>query len=420
MSRILRLVLSVCIAVSAAAAINPVIAQTGEWTPRSGPPDVLQESVLVSLMDGRVIMAGGILSAGRNSAASAEVEVYDPSHDSWAQLPPMPAPEYDASGVLLADGSLLIAGGEATVPPARSLADAPPVTNSVLFDPAKNTWTRLPPLPYAEAGAPATLLDDGRILLAGGAGANSVLRDAAIFDPASRRWALTSPMRTARIGATAVLLKSGQVLVAGGSAGSGQLLSDAELFDPKKGTWRSTGSMTSARLSPGALVLSDGRVLVVGGLGVASAEFYDPSSGSWQETTSMPISGQGQAFRLASGDVLAALINGADHTIHSAVFRVQTADWAVGPDLLMSSPYPPLEVQLADGAVLALGGDTVAVFENASVPPPTVSAIAARAANSSTTTIVLATIFVLLVLALGTVYLWRKRVQRAPSPGRAG
>jgi len=404
-------------AVAAAAAINPVMAQTGEWTTRAGPPDVLQESVLVRLMDGRVIMAGGILSAGRNTAASAEVEVYDPSHDSWAQLPPMPAPQYDATGVLLADGSILIAGGEATF---AAFAGAPPVTNAVLFDPAKNTWTKLPPLPYAESGATATLLDDGRILLAGGAGANSILRDAAIFDPASRRWALTSPMRTARIGATAVLLKSGQVLVAGGIAGSGQLLSDAELYDPKKGTWRSTGSMTSARRSPGALALSDGRVLVVGGLGVASAEFYDPSSGTWHETTSMPISGQGQAFLLASGDVLAALINGADHTIHSAVFSVQTADWAVGPDLLMSSPYPPLEVQLADGAVLALGGDTVAVFENASVPPPTVSAIAARAANSSTTTIVLATIFVLLVLALGTVYLWRKRVQRAPSPGRAG
>lgn len=415
MTRILRLVVSVCMAVSAAAAINPVIAQTGEWTPRSGPPDVLLESVLVSLTDGRVIMAGGILSAGSNSAASAEVEVYDPSHDSWAQLPPMPAPQYDATSALLADGTVLIAGGQAFVPPARSLADAPPVTTSVLFDPAKNTWTRLPPLPYAEAGATATLLDDGRILLAGGVDANSILRTAAIFDPASRRWALISPMRTARVGAAAVLLRSGQVLVAGGIAGPGQLLSDAELYDPKKGTWRSTGSMTSARRSPGALALSDGRVLVVGGLGVASAEFYDPSSGTWHETTSMPISGQGQAFLLASGDVLAALINGADRTIHSAVFSVQTTDWAVGPDLLMSSPYPPLEVQLADGSVLALEGSTVAVFGNASVPPPNVSAVAGKAAGSSTTTIVLATIFVLLALTLGSVYIWRKSQQRPSS-----
>jgi N-acetylneuraminic acid mutarotase/preprotein translocase subunit SecG len=405
------------VAVAAAAAINPVIAQTGEWTTRASPPDVLQESVLISLADGRVIMAGGILSAGRNTAASAEVEVYDPSHDSWAQLPPMPAPQYDATGALLADGSVLIAGGEATL---SAFAGAPPVTNAVLFDPAKNTWTKLPPLPYAESGATATLLDDGRILLAGGADANSVLREAAIFDPASRRWGLTSPMRMARIGAAAVLLKSGQVLVAGGFAGPGQPLRDAELFDPKKGTWRNTGSMTSLRRSPGALALPDGRVLVIGGLGVASAEFYDPSSGSWHETTSMPISGQGQAFVLASGDVLAALINGSDRTIHSAVFKVQTADWAVGPDLLVSSTYPPSEVQLADGAVLAVGGGTVAIFENASVPPPTVAAAAAKVADSSTTTIVLATIFVLLALALGTLYLWRKRVQRAPSSGRVG
>jgi len=412
-TRIRKRLASACMAVAAAAAINPVMAQTGEWTTRAGPPDVLQESVLVRLMDGRVIMAGGILSAGRNTAASAEVEVYDPSHDSWAQLPPMPAPQYDATGALLADGSVLIAGGEATPPSA--FAGAPPVTNAVLFDPAKNTWTKLPPLPYAESGATATLLDDGRILLAGGADANSVLRDGAIFDPASRRWGLTSPMRMARIGAAAVLLKSGQVLVAGGFAGPGQPLRDAELFDPKKGTWRNTGSMTSPRRSPGALALPDGRVLVVGGLGVASAEFYDPSSGSWHETTSMPISGQGQAFVLASGDVLAALINGSDHTIHSAVFNVQTEDWAVGPDLLMSSPYPPLEVQLTDGGVLALGGGTVAVFGNASVPPPMVSAVAGKAASSPTTTIVLISIFIVLALALGSAYLWRRRQQRAPS-----
>ena len=412
MTRIRKRLASACVAVAAAAAINPVIAQTGEWTIRASPPDVLQESVLISLADGRVIMAGGILSAGRNTAASAEVEVYDPSHDSWAQLPPMPAPQYDATGVLLADGSILIAGGEATF---AAFAGAPPVTNAVLFDPAKNTWTKLPPLPYAESGATATLLDDGRILLAGGADANSVLRDGAIFDPASRRWGLTSPMRMARIGAAAVLLKSGQVLVAGGFAGPGQPLRDAELFDPKKGTWRNTGSMTSPRRSPGALALPDGRVLVVGGLGVASAEFYDPSSGSWHETTSMPISGQGQAFVLASGDVLAALINGSDHTIHSAVFNVQTEDWAVGPDLLMSSPYPPLEVQLTDGGVLALGGGTVAVFGNASVPPPMVSAVAGKAASSPTTTIVLISIFIVLALALGSAYLWRRRQQRAPS-----
>jgi large repetitive protein len=415
MRKITKLIASSWIAIGAIALTASVHAQTGQWTTRSGPPDVLENSAVLSLSNGKVILAGGILSAGRNTAASAEVEVYDPGHDSWAQLPPMPAPQYNATAALLADGSILIAGGISTFSE-TPLFNPPLVTNAVLFDPAKDAWVKLPQMPFAETGATATRLDDGRILVAGGVGDNGVLQAAAIFDPSTDSWAPTSPMRTPRYAAVFVLLKNGQVLVAGGSSGPGQPLSEAELYDPNKGTWRSAGTMTVARVDPSALVLPDGRVLVTGGFGLASAEFYDPSSGSWNKTTSMPFAGLGQAFLLASGDVLALTINGADHTVYSALFNTQTTDWAAGPNLRVSSPYPPAEVQLPDRTVIVLGGGTVASFGNASVPPPNAAAVATKAANSSTTTIVLAIGFVVLLLALGMVYVWKRtRTIRASS-----
>jgi hypothetical protein len=413
--RLGRLLASGCMALATLALTTSVLAVTGAWTPRSSPSDVLELGAVLTLTNGTVMVAGGILSAGRLTAASAEVEVYDPIHDKWALLPPMPAPQYLATAALLADGSILIAGGFSTFSE-TPLFNPPLVTNAVLFDPAKDAWVKLPPMPFAEIGATATLLGSGRVLVAGGANDNGVLQTAAVFDPSTRRWALTSPMRTPRSDAVAVLLKSGQVLVAGGRAGPGQPLSEAELYDPNKGTWRSAGTMTAARREPSALALPDGRVLVAGGFGLASAEFYDPSSGSWNETTSMPFAGLGQAFLLASGDVLALVINGADHTVYSALFNVQTTAWAAGPNLRVSSPYPPSEAQLPDRTVIVLGGGTVASFGNASVPPPNAAAIASKAANSPTTTIVLAIVFACLVLALGSVYVWqRKRSTRALS-----
>jgi len=413
--RLGRLLASGCIALAPLALTTSVLAETGAWTPRSSPSDVLELGAVLTLTNGNVMVAGGILSAGKLTAASTEVEVYDPSHDKWALLPPMPAPQYNATAALLADGSILIAGGISTFSE-DPLFNPPLVTNAVLFDPAKDAWVKLPPMPFAETGATATRLDDGRILVAGGFGDNSVLQAAAIFDPSTDSWAPTSPMRTPRSAAVSVLLKNGQVLVAGGSAGPGQPLSEAELYDPNKGTWRSTGTMTAARMDPSALVLPDGRVLVAGGFGLASAEFYDPSSGSWNDTTSMPFAGLGQAFLLASGDVLALVINGADHTVYSALFNTRTTDWAAGPNLRVSSPYPPAEVQLPDRTVIVLGGGTVASFGNAGVPPPNAAAIASKTAKSSTTTIVLAIVFACLVLALGSVYVWqRNRRPRALS-----
>jgi len=98
----------------------------------------------------------------------------------------------------------------------------------------------------------------------------------------------TGSLSAARESHTATLLPDGKVLVAGGYNSS--YLSSAELYNPSNGTWTATGSMAAARGSHTATLLPDGRVLVAGDYNgssyLSSAELYDPSNGTWTATGS--------------------------------------------------------------------------------------------------------------------------------------
>src|SRR4051794_24412421 len=78
----------------------------------------------------------------------------------------------------------------------------------------------------------ATLLPNGRVLVAGGyhSGSPFYLSSVELYDPATGIWAVTASLGTARVDHTATLLPNGKVLVVGGQGGSGAL-TNAELYD---------------------------------------------------------------------------------------------------------------------------------------------------------------------------------------------
>ncbi len=123
----------------------------------------------------------------------------------------------------------------------------------------------------AREGATATLLGNGRVLVAGG-GNPSALRSAELYDPASRKWSVTGSMTG--YGGAAALLQDGRVLVAGSGEG--------DLYAPATGSWTATGPMVNPDLSgSAAALLPNGQVLHDGGLrfycGVKNC-FYDRSA----------------------------------------------------------------------------------------------------------------------------------------------
>jgi N-acetylneuraminic acid mutarotase len=159
-------------------------------------------------------------------------------------------------------------------------------------------WETTGSMVTARCACTATVLPDGKVLVAGGYNGSTpwtVYASAELYDPATGTWESTGSMSGSRAGHKAMLLPNGKVLVAGGYDGA--YLTSAELYDPDTGTWTTTGSMAEGRVWHTMTLLPNGKVLVTGGengsstFSALTAELYDPAAngglGAWSATGSM-------------------------------------------------------------------------------------------------------------------------------------
>jgi hypothetical protein len=312
------------------------------------------------LPDGRVLVAGGgSFGSGGDDCedilALDSAEIYDPTTGVFSSTGKMVTSRFRHTATALPNGKVLIAGGDETVAtPSGYCSEA--LNSTELFDPAAGSFSAAAPMHRNRSSHTATLLPDGRVLVAGGSGGEST---AEIYDPSTSSFSDEIPMIKPRAGHAAVLLPDGEVLLTGG-CGAGCVA--AELYDPSSNSFHATGDLTTERTGHTATLLPDGKALITGGrIGLdwkplLSAEIYDPATRSFSATGSMQLARwDHRATLLPKGSVL---ITGNDEFEPSSTGELY--DPATGQFttvLLMNAARGAhTSTVLPDGHVLVAGG----------------------------------------------------------------
>jgi N-acetylneuraminic acid mutarotase len=286
--------------------------------------------------------------------SAADLQGFHELLGNWSAAASMATARISQTATLLGNGKVLVAGGAA-----QGIA----LASAELYDPVTNTWSAAGSLATARFGQTATLLNNGQVLVTGGQDIlGNPFASAELYDPIGNTWSVASPMATARSQHTATLLSNGQVLVTGGfNPLSGGALASAELYDPISNTWSAAGSMANARYDQTATLLANGAVLVAGGanaaIGMSSAELYDPISNTWSAAASLATARFAHtATLLSNGTVL--VVGGKDNTALASAeaYDPVSNTWSAAGSLA-TARFLHTATRLGNGQVLVTGGD---------------------------------------------------------------
>jgi RHS repeat-associated protein len=212
---------------------------------------------------------------------------------SWSDIGTHPLGAQEYSVTRLADGRMLVAGGRICTPNCTSWTV---VTEVYIFSGGTFTlWGNLAyyypsgsTSPHSRYGHTSLLLNDGRVVLYDGwQSPNRCRSDIAVIDVAAGTWSTRNPgpYWGTRCGYPATVLDNGKLLMTGGYLQDGATLlgpyQDGRLWDPVADTWTElypswNYGPTIARQNHYQVKLPDGKVLIGGG-GTLATEIFDPA-----------------------------------------------------------------------------------------------------------------------------------------------
>ncbi len=249
---------------------SPTGSMIADSSEAAGPHDVrpyAYNSLNATLLqDGRVLITS---SSSDAMDFGSPGQLYDPKTGQFQLVPTIHGGSYGAKATLLTDGRVLVAGGRDS--------------SAYLYDPKTGSVDSAGAMVASGYAQTATLLRDGRVLLAGGTTDNGAcLTSSELFDATTDTFSPTDDLLpTGALSPTdepypfcaqqVALLHDGRVFVVGSDS--------AQLYNPKTGSFSAAGSMTTTRTGCTATLLEDGRVLIAGGAGsaiLATAEIYTP------------------------------------------------------------------------------------------------------------------------------------------------
>ena len=319
-------------------------------------PEYLSVVVLAAIL---VSMATVLLFLSHGELVPVALASTPESGANWSFTGDLSTTRYGHTATLLYNGKVLVVGGAGFTCSGNSCYAAVNST-AELYDPATRTWTSAGNI-ERRAFHSATLLLDGRVLIAGGTnwgvdiGRREQVKSAELYDPLTGTWQRTANLTAIRGGNTAVLLPSGKVLVTGNLDLDPENLTEgyaAELFDPETEKWSKTGAPT---ILGQLTLLTTGKVLTVSGDGT---ELYDPATGSWSGTGKLnTIQWTSTQTALRTGQIL---VTGTANGVlsYAELYNPETGEWSMtgSPNATRSIWFSGTTTLLADGRVLLAGG----------------------------------------------------------------
>jgi hypothetical protein len=312
--------------------------------PRSGHTATL-------LPDGRVLLAGGMVSVRGDEELTASTEIYDPRTGTLSPGVNLTMPRAGHTATLLKDGNVLIAGGG---------NERGKMKSAELYRVVEGGSVPVSSLHVPRERHAATMLVDGRVLITGGTIAQPS-DETEIYDPASRAFVAGPHLHARRAAHSATLLADGRVLVAGGAESLESVLRSVEIYDPAGNKFSEAGQMLSSRYKHSAVLLDDGKVLLLGGSDERdwdgrrrSVEIYNPASQRSQFVAPL------QRARFKFPNAVAVTPNGSV-IVGGGGRRVEVFDdaanrFAVSSGSVEDEWFYATATPLADGRVFIAGG----------------------------------------------------------------
>lgn len=274
---------------------------TPAWS-TAAPAGVARQELYPEVLNGRIYVAGGLLSP--NTGYSAHFEAYDPAADRWTRLATLPQARHHIA--LVAEGGVIHAIGGFTGGFPRWQAQA----DVFVYDPATDRWRTGVALPAPRAEGVAAAVD-GKLYVIGGrvraSAQASHFNDhedtslTEVFDTRTGRWSRAAPAPTARNSAASAVI-DGKIYVVGGRRAikqpDGSLrqvnVATLEVFDPATGQWTTRAPMPQAQGGLAAAAHA-GRLMVFGGEQwvpeqkvFAESWVYDPATDRWSALPPLP------------------------------------------------------------------------------------------------------------------------------------
>jgi Bacterial Ig-like domain len=239
---------------------------------------------MTRLPGGSFLIVGGYPLDGEPALASAE-QLFT-TGTSQRILPGPLAARAAHVQIPLADGRVLLAGGESSSFPFL------PVATCEIFDPVAGTFSSAAVLQAPRSFAHAALLADGRVLLTGGQGLGNdgvtlIFRaDAEIYDPVADTWTpVPSRMETGRAAHFSATTQAGDVVIIGGTNG----VPSATLWRTDTGAFSlQLGTPFFAHFFGAGTVLADGRPFVASGVDSSGVTIWDSRYGFLGAVNQLP------------------------------------------------------------------------------------------------------------------------------------